>query len=459
MKVCVLTLLSALAVLSSACANPPERPGLPIRRIEMPEWTRTGKHPSYPDDKFLTAFALADSPLAARQKAGMALEEALCRAALEKGATMLRGSRFADVVDGPARWISADDLGDAVRFDFASNGFEAVAVNAIARDELALRARGILEEARRRLAKLDANTGELDLRKRLEAWCARFVAAARVTALMLLADGELDRDALTLAEDAAINLWAMPAVIEAEQEGGEQYARIGGGLPRPLGLKLSFRGRPAPGIPLIWGVNAPGAGVVDSGGETDSRGAARCNVYSLVPNGRQTAVIHAGLDLDRLAGLRLGITPPVWQFTAFLPCRLAGQLLVEVTESGPEIKPADAPFGPSLHAWCQANKLAHTDDPASPMPQGTAYRLRLKGELKVALYRQGDAVLARAEGTLTLSDAADGTPLYLYTPVAVRRGGAQDKPLDVAKDALAQAAADALEQIGPRILAALPAAP
>ncbi|MCC6572692.1 MAG: hypothetical protein IT462_02775 [Planctomycetes bacterium] len=441
--------------LLTACPTTPERPGVNMRRVEMPEWTRTGRHPDFPQDKFIAGYALAETAAGARQKSETLLEEAACAEALAKGEAVLRGSRVRDLIDSPAQWIDVAELGDAVKFDFAGNGFEYVSVTAISREELRLRAQGMLAGAKKNLATKMPTLDAPELRKRLDAWCARFLLAIRVVALALLATGELERDALAVAEDAAMSLWGLPGVIEATLGGNSQYANIGGGLPKALELKFTYRERAAAAIPLNWNIIAPANGVLDTGNETDAQGMARCNVFSLSALGRETAVIQAAIDLERVAGVRLGISPPVWRWSASLPSRRLGQLLCEVAETIGGEK-TDSVLGPALLAWCNEYKLAFTDDAKQPLPETLAYRLKLSGELKVELFRQGTDTVARAQGTLTLSDAVGDTPIYLYTPAVVRTVAAGQESEDCAREALIEASADALAQIAPRIMAALP---
>ena len=439
----------------SACGSPPDRVGLNMRRVDVPEWARTGKHPDYPESSHLVAFGLAHREPEAREIAERRLEDAICRFALERGREVLEGTRFAEIVTRRCGWFQIEEFGGSVDHELASNGFEYVLLRAIDKEVLAIQAKVMLDDE---LAKLEATPLPpaviKDPHRRIELWSARFLTAARVLALRLLASGELDRKAFEAAEEAATRLWEMPGLMVVGMEGRGQHVMINGGTHKPLVLTARYRGRAAAGLPLIWSP-APGfAGMVEGDREFSASGRASCTVLHIYPTGGNFGYVQASLDLDRHAGRRLGIEVAPWLWQLTLPCVSNSELIVAVTEKigDEETEPV---FAPALMNWAHRRGLAAVATEASDAE--FPYRLKVEGVLTARVYKRDGAIEALVEGTLTLVDLGTGTTLYRFHAGEVTRGEEGNTAQTVAVLALRDAAAGAIADFAMRIMATLPA--
>lgn len=451
-----LTLWVLVFGLLAGCASDSgRRGGVRLSPVAWPEWAVSGEHPDFPEDTHLTAWGLAQTGFEARDLAREGLEERICQWALERGANALRGTQFAALATERKNWFSPEDFGAAVQGDFASNGFEAVAVCAIERDELSLRAGAMLEAGRENFAASVPPPRTIeDLSRRVELWSQRFLVAARLVALRLLADGELERDALAAAEAAALELRDTPGLMLVEQQGSGQHAVIQGGTPERLGIAARYRGAPAAHAPLIWRIEAPASGLIGGDDQFDAAGKAWCEVHQIVSPGDRYAYVSAALDLDALAGCKLGLAPPTWRWQIELASRENTVLLLTVVEKEGDEVAASPVLDPALREWCKLHSITVADTLSEA--EEALYVLEFSGVVRVSLATDGSQVMARAEGTLSLTERETRTTIFRRSPSVLLRADAEEDRSALMQRALAEAAADALLDFAPRILTILP---
>jgi len=450
-------IVALLGIFLTACATDPGRGGLDIQPVRMPDWTYNGQHPDYPESDYIVAYGLARNSREAAEVAEQRLEILICDFAVRPHETLLKDTQFAQVVTEQAAWFGIDEFTDAVRSDAASNGFEAVAVRAINRNELKLRARSLLPEAQTTLAETpQPPTGLGSIGKRMEMWGAYFLLAVRVMALELLASETLNRTAFDKVETALLALWELPALVKADQAGGDQHLRINGGLPEPLVLRATFRSKPVDGVPLAWGPGAGFRGVVEGDLETDQAGRATARVLQFATTGDDFGYVRASLDLDRVIGRRLGIAMNVWLWRLQLPSRSNGQLVVTVRETEKGENPLPEPlFTPELKKWADGRDLAFTTGEADK--EKYLYHLTLEGDVDVTTLTSNGLPAAYVSGNFTLTDLETGTVLYRYTLGLMRTGQAGNTEASVKLLAMRDGAAEVMAEFASRIIVTLPA--
>ncbi|MCC6465984.1 MAG: hypothetical protein IT463_11650 [Planctomycetes bacterium] len=451
----LLCLLIAVLALAS-CASTDKPKGLKLHRVAAPEWTRSGEHPSYPAETHLTGWGLAPTRRAAEEQADRNLEFAIVRHALQRNPGALQNTRFSQLVTEPGGWLQLQELAESVQRDVAGNGFEVVAVAAVHRGDLHLLAASLLPAAREAMGNAQLPPAGLsDARKLIELWGAAFLAAARVLALQLLAEGTLDRATLERCEDAASALWELPSRVRITQEGADQPVLLRGGTAKPLVLRASLRGAAVAGLPLIWQPGPGHHGVLDGESEFSAEGRASCKVLALEPNGEQYGFVLARPDLDRILNRRLGISATGWLFQLELPCRRNAELVVVLKETLNGITEGLEPvLYPALQEWARVRSVALAKD--SPSPRQFPYRLRLEITLDVVTAMDGKVPVARVSGSAALTDLATGNVLYSMTPGLKREGAEGNTEIAIGLSAVKEGAGETLGEFLPRILALLP---
>lgn len=447
----------ALTMLAAGCTSPqPE--GVTIKPLAVPAWAKDGNHPDFPSQTHLAAYAAADTALNAKQAADLLLEELITERVIHLAGERLSGTRLGLLLSGRAAWILASELGQGVKRDFATDGFEAVAVSAIEHAELKYRAQGLLRLAQE-LWRRNVPPPELDNAvQRARGWVERYWLSVRVFALRMLSENEIDREALSAAETAALTLIDLPAQMNVSLEGLKQKAHLLGGTRQDLALTASFRGRFPRGLSLRWAVESPGNGVISGFPEFNEAGQAFCKVFMLAGSGGDFVYVQARLDLDALSGRKLGLSMPAWRWQIAVPSRRQSLLEIDVQEKYGEAL-TEPVFLPAATEWARLNELTLASDIHPIKAKDYPYRLRLAGSIKVSVLRQGEKLVARAEGSLALTDVDSGATIYRYSPTALLEGGAESKPAELAAFALREAAAETLLEFGARVLALLPAPP
>ena len=453
----ILFIIVALcAFFLTACTTGKGRTGLDIKPVVTPEWAKTGEHPDYPDSDYLVTYGLARGRVEAEEIAVSRLEAVICDHAIAPNASMFKDTQFEQLVTRHAAWFALSEFSDAVRTDLASSGFEAVAMRAIGRNELALRARSLLLDASAALANADEPPGGLGtISKRLELWGAYYLLAVRVVALELLATNTLNRTAFDKVERALLALWELPALVKAELGGNDQYARIHGGVPAKLTLKAWFRGQPVAGVPLVWGPGAGFKGVVQGDTETSAAGTASGEVMYLSPTGDDFGYAQACIDIDKVVGCRSGIAMNVWLWRVLLPCRAAGELVMRVTETRGGDKPLEQPvFNPEVKKWADGRALGFSEN--EPNAVKYHYHLLLEGQLDVTTTTRDEISSAYVSGTMTLSDMETGNVLYRVSIGLQREGAKGNTEAAIVLLALREAAGEVMAEFASRIITALP---
>ncbi|CAG0932191.1 hypothetical protein PLCT1_02005 [Planctomycetaceae bacterium] len=448
---CIAALL--LALLLGACADTP-KVGVPIRPVDMPAWTRDGRHPEFPLETHISAYASAESATEARRKADALLEALIVRYALSLGEKQLEGTRFKVMVTGPADWIKLAELEAAVHRDDAGDGFETVAVSGVSMEELKFRAAPLLVPARQALA-ANSEPPELDdVNKRVAAWGERFVLAARVLALSLLC-GSLDRDAHVKAESAATRLYDLASQMEVTQGGVNEVAKLMGGTARELNLSASFRGRMPAGFKLAWSVEAPSVGVLSGFTEFNLTGQAYCRVLSISSTGHELATVLCTPDLDAMAGRRLGILPLAWRWLIAVPARSNVLLSMDVKErfGANATKPV---FSEAFVEWARLNEVPLQDDVAANQRAKYLYHVRIEGLIDITVAKQAGFLIARTSGQVVLRDLDNDAVLFRFSPSIVLEADEDADPGELALQAQREAAGDTLLEFGARILGLFP---
>jgi hypothetical protein len=452
----VIIIVASVALFLTACTTGKGRNGLDFKPVVMPEWAKTGAHPDYPESDFLVVYGLARTRAEAEEIAASRLEAVICDHAISPNASMFKDTQFAQLVTRPAAWFALSDFGDAVRADLANNGFEAVAMLAIARNELKLRARSLLPAANKALSDSIEPPGGLgSISKRLEMWGGYYLLAVRVVALELLASDTLNRTAFDKVERALLALWELPALVKAEQGGDDQHVRIHGGAPEKLTLKAWFRGQPVAGVPLEWGPGAGFNGVVQGDKELSATGNATGEVMYIAPSGDDFGYAQASIDIDQVVGRRTGIAMNVWLWRVLLPCRSTGDLVVRITETLSGDKPLEqAVFTPEVKKWADGRGLGFSEN--EPNKDKYHYHLLLEGQVDVTPITRDDISSAYVSGTVTLSDMETGAVLYRYSIGLQRDGARGNTEASVVQLALRESAGEVMAEFASRIIAALP---
>ncbi len=426
-----------------------------MRHVRLPEWALTGVHPDYPPERFITAYGMARSRSEAVALAQSKLETEITAWPLKEYADLLRGTQLMQIVRAPAAWIRLEELGDSVRREYATTGFDNVALCAIRRDDLRLWATGLLPQARRELNETPSPPSAGTLQSRIELTGAFFLKAARVVALQLIVDGSIDRIAFGAAEDTAQRLWELPNLMRVSQSGSGSRALIRGGVHEELGLFARYRGESPRGVPVAWQL-APNLRGALRGDEVFSvEGNAACRVLQVAPNGENSGQVFAMLDIDTALGRRTGILMPMWHWTIMLPSRDQGEVILDVTETGTGAA-AESPthFIKELTSWAALRGLKVTRGaPSGAQP----YVLKLTGTLVLNVSKSGDVPIAHTSGRIDLVDMDSGNVLYTYSPGLHKVGGAETSEISLALTAQREATADALIEFAGRLAAVLPA--
>lgn len=423
----------------------------------MPEWSRTGVHPDYPTDDYLVTFGLARTTTEAEEIAVSRLEAVICDEAISPHVSMFKDTHFEQVVTMPAGWFALSEFESAVRSDLAGNGFEAVAMRAINRNELKLRARSLLPEASKALADTPEPPGGLgSIEKRLEMWGSYYLLAVRVVALELLASDTLNRTAFAKVERCVLALWELPTLVKATLEGADQHVQIYGGAAEKITLKAWFRNQPVVGVPLTWGPGVGFRGVVDGQRETNSLGLASATVLFLGATGNDFGYVQASIDIDEALGRRTGIAMNVWLWRLVLPCRTNGELVVRVTETQGGDKPVEqAVFTPEVKKWADGRALGFSAN--EPNKEKYQYHLLLEGQIDVTATMRDEIPSAYVSGSMTLSDMETGEVLYRFQVGLQREGARGNTEASVILSAVRESAAEVMSEFASRIINALPA--
>lgn len=452
-----LVIAALLGFFIAGCNGTPERRGVALNRVVMPEWTRTGEHPDYPQSDFLVAYGFARSSAEARSIAIERFENAICTHVRERIADQVVDTHFNEMVTLRAAWFRAGEFGEAVRADAASNGFDSVALRAIDYDELGLRARAMLPDARRELDDHPMPpSGVGSVQRRLELWGNFFLRAVRVVGLELLAEGTLDRAVFDQLDEATLTLWELPSQMNTTRTGGGQHVRIGGGLEDELGLRASFRGTGVEGVPLAWGP-APGySGDVQGDREFDEDGRATARVLYMHPTGSEVGYVAATIDLDSFMGRAMGVGLNVWLWDVTLPCRANAELVIDVEETiNGGAEGFEPNLAPRLEEWCEARELKTSRGEASG--RDLPYRLVLSGDFRVNSSVTGDIPTAVASGELVLTDEETGQVLFRYGVGLRRRGEPEGHEGLLQLGVAREAAADVILELATRLIRTLPA--
>jgi hypothetical protein len=452
----VIIIVASLALFLTACASNKGRGGLNLKPAIMPEWAKTGEHPDYPENEYLVVYGLARTTTEAREIAASRLEAVICDHATSPHTTMFKDTHFEQIVTRPAGWFALSEFDTAVRTDLASNGFEAVSMHAISRNELKLRARSLLPAATQALSDAEEPPAGLGtIQKRLEMWGAYYLLAVRVVALELLATDTLNRTAFDKVERALLALWELPALVKTDLGGNDQYMRIHGGAPEKLTLKASFRGQPVTGVPIAWEPGIGFRGVVEGDKELDATGVARGEVMYMASTGDDFGYAQASIDIDKVVGRRTGIAMNVWLWRVLLPCRKNGELVVRVTETCNGDQPLEQPvFTPEIKKWAEGRLLGFSEN--EPNAVKYHYHLLVEGQVDVTPMTRDEVPSAYVSGTLTLSDMETGEVLYRYTIGLQREGAKGNSEASVMLLVGQEGAGEVMAEFASRIIAALP---
>ncbi|MBZ0137441.1 MAG: hypothetical protein K8I27_13825 [Planctomycetes bacterium] len=442
----------ALLGLILTCCNSPKRNGIGINRVVMPAWAKSGEHPDYPDAEFLTAYGLARRPLDAVENAERGLESMICREAVNNHRELLKDSHFLQLVTEPAAWFDIGEFGNAVQSDAAGDGFEAVAVRAISRNELKLRATTMLPGANGELAgAMEPPGGIGSILDRMERWGKYYLLAVRVVALELIASDTLNRTAFAKVEQALLALWELPGVIDSTEANAGQHLRLSAGVAQPLELHAWFRNKPVANVPVQW---APGTGFrgdVQGDKETDANGRATARVHYIASTGDDFCYVQCRLDLNRVAGRRLGISMSVWLWQVMMPSRKTGEIVFRIKEE----TGYDKIFTDEFKKWCAGRNFNVVDDDPSEHSD-ILYHLALEAEPTLKLIEANGTTQGYVSGTFTLKDLETGTVLFRYTLGMQRKGQPGSAEGTVALLTLREGATEVLMEMAPRLLATLP---
>lgn len=442
-------------MLALAACNTPQRVGVSIDPVRMPRWALDGQHPDYDRQSYLQAIASGETPEQARQNADAMLEAQVVQFALECGANVLTNTRLVQIVGEPAQWLAVSEFGSAVKRDSAGDGFQYVALAAIAKDELRLRAKPMLEAEKARMPS-EVEPPEIDdVAKRVAAWSERFVAAARIVALSLLG-GSLDRAAFAIAERAGTELQECADKMEVTLAGSGQTARLQGGVANDLQINARFRGRYPSGLKLSWQAQAPALAVLSGYSEFNLTGHASCKVLRISSLGPEIAEVTCRPDLDAMANRRLGILAKGWTWTLTVPARKNVLLDIVVRERVGDAAAAPE-FTNACIAWARLNDVALSDDVAPREHGRFKYRLAIEGSIDVRVRKQRGLLVAHATGQVELHDALANAVLFRFSPSVVMEVEENGDGAELALSAQREAAGDVLLEFGARIAALFPA--
>ena len=447
----VITIVALLGLILTGC-NSTERTGIDIRPVKMPDWAKSGEHPDYPDAEFITAYGLARRMPDATEAAERGLEVLICREVVEAHREMFKDSHFNQLVTEQAAWFEIGEFGNAVQSDAASDGFEAVAVRAISRNELRLRAKSMLPDANAELAnEMEPPGGIGSILDRLERWGKYYLLAVRVVALELIASDTLNRTAFKKVEQALVALWELPSLVKSNEKNSGQQLPINRALSQPLELYAWFRNKPVANVPISWGA-APGfRGDVQGDKETDANGHASARVHYIAPTGDNFCYVQCRLDVDRVVGRKLGIAMGVWLWQVMLPSRETGEIVFQIEED----TGYDPVFVDEIKKWCEGRNFKVVDDKASE-DEDIHYHLTLDGSPTVKASTVNGIAQAYVTGTFTLRDKATAEVLFRYTLGYKKEGQPGNSESVVAMLALREAATEILMEMAPRLLATLP---
>jgi hypothetical protein len=426
-----------------------------MRRVNLPEWAVTGVHPDYPPEQYLVAVGMARNGRDALRYAEERLETEITAWPLKQHADLLRNTQFAQMITAPAAWIGLSELGESVKRDHATTGFDNVVLCAIRRDDLRLWAAGLLPRARKELRESAQPPSAGTVQKRIELVGAYFLKAARVVALGLIVNGKLEQSAFEEAEHGAQRLWELPSLMRVNQVGSGSKAQIRGGVPGELVLFARFRGEAPGSVPLRWQFAPNLRGALNGDEVFNVAGEARCTVLQVAPNGDESGQVFASLDVDQVLGRRTGIQMPSWYWSINLPARDNGEIVLDVKETGSgagkEVKPQ---FVTELTTWCGLRGLkVSTGKPTTEKP----YKLKLSGTLEVHSSAKDGRASAYTSGQVTLVDLETGNVLYTYTPGIQRNGEENASEINVALSTQRDMTAEALIEFAGRLTALLPA--
>lgn len=427
-----------------------------MNRVEMPQWARTGVHPEYPAETHLLGFGSSPSKTAAEAEAVAKLEQNLVAYALTLDGGALQGTQFARLVTERGAWFSLGEFDESIRTDVAGNGFEVIALRAIHKGDLRLRAGGMIEAARQVLSEAPNPVSPGDLRTRVDVAARAFVAAARVMALCLIAKGEVDQPALEAAENAALALWELPGLVKLEQGGADQLAQMQGGISMPMTLRARFRNADVANLPLVWSLPPGMRGVLNGDPQTDANGAAACRVLQISPSGDGYGLLRCQINLNQMTPQPTGVGIPawIWQFT--LPCRRNVELILKVEETiNDKTTGFEHFFVPGLQEWAQGRNLELALE--KPTSRAFEYRLRLEGKLTVSTWMENEIPFARTGGLLKLVDDSDGRVLFEWTPGLLRQGKPGNTTDSQGLITLREAATEGLAEFCARLLSTVPA--
>lgn len=447
----VVIIVALTGLILTGCNSTPERGGIGIQPVRMPDWAKVGEHPDYPSSDYVVAYGLARRMSEATDAAERGLEVMICREAVDSHLPLLKDSHFEKLVTEQAAWFDLAEFGEAVRKDAATDGFEAVAVRAISRNELKLRARSLLITANTELAAAMEPPGGIgSVLDRLDRWGRYFLLAVRVVALELIASDTLNRTAFDKVERALIALWELPALITSNEKNSGQHLKLNGGLAQPLELFMWFRNRPVAGVPLLWGPATGFRGDVQGDKETDADGRATARVHYLAATGDNFAYVQCRLDVDRVVGRKLGIAMSVWLWQVMLPSRETGEIVLNIEED----TGFDPVFVDELRKWCEGRGFRIVDK-ASELDD-VLYHATLEGRPKVQVTTLNGAPVGFVTGTFTLKDNETGSVLFRYTLGLKREGQPGNSDSAVALLALREGATELLLEMAPRLLATFP---
>jgi hypothetical protein len=423
----------------------------------MADWARSGEHPDYPEAEYITAYGLARTVREATELAEGGLESRICHAIITEHKALFKDTQFDLIVREPAAWFQLAEFESAIRSDAASNGFEAVVLRAIKRNELKLRARPLLTEARSELAaEPPPPIGIGSIQRRLEMWGRYFLLAVRVVGLELLVTGKLDNAAFDKVEEALLALWELPTIMRTEQRNSGQHYRLKDGLAKPLELYAGFRGQPVADVPITWGAAAGFTATIEGDRTLDANGRATAKVLYFAATGDEVGYVQARIDLDRVVGRRLGISMNVWLWHVVLPARANAELVINLTETLNREPLAERQFTPEIKDWAVMRNLACAELTPSDNDE-YHYHLILEGNVDVTTSTSNDIATAYVSGVFTLTDLETGTVLFRYTLGLKRDGQLGSSEIAVRMLALKDGAADVMAEMAARISATLPA--
>lgn len=447
----VIIIVALLGLILTAC-NGPERTGIDIRPVRMPDWAKSGEHPDYPDVEYITAYGLARRLPDATEAAERGLEVMICREVVNSHLDLVKDSHFEQLVTEQAAWFDISEFGNAIKQDAAGDGFEAVAVRAIQRNELKLRARAMLPEANDELAKtMEPPSGLGSVMDRLERWGKYYLLAVRVVALELIATDTLNRTAFDKVERSLVALWELPALITTNEKNSGQHLKLSGGLPQPLELYAWFRNKPVANVPVIWRP-APGfRGDVQGDKQTDANGKSTAKVHYIAGTGDNFCYVQCMLDVDTVVGRKLGIAMGVWMWQVMLPSRETGELVILIEED----TGYDAVFVDEIKKWCVGRNFRVVDKATEG--DDVLYHLTLEGKPKVKSDVVNGIPLAHVSGSFTLKDSETGTVLFRYTLGMKKEGQTGNNEATIAMLALREGATELLLEMAPRLITTLPA--